>query len=162
MNAIQWANYLTYGQTAPAPKDIVAARVLLPQQLYPIHYALEMAPDLANLVFVSTVTITVQVKQQTNCVTLHARDLVIESASFNSSISATEISYNLKDRTVKLTFSESMQPGEGTLVIKYSGILNGDMAGFYKSGYTDADGVKRTMANTQFEALDARRGEHLL
>ena len=32
-----------------------------------------------------------------------------------------------------------------------------DMAGFYKSNYSDADGNKKVMASTQFEALDARR-----
>lgn len=31
------------------------------------------------------------------------------------------------------------------------------MAGFYKSTYADADGNKKVMASTQFEALDARR-----
>lgn len=32
-----------------------------------------------------------------------------------------------------------------------------DMSGFYKSNYSDADGNKKVMASTQFEALDARR-----
>jgi puromycin-sensitive aminopeptidase len=31
------------------------------------------------------------------------------------------------------------------------------MSGFYKSNYSDADGTKKVMASTQFEALDARR-----
>lgn len=31
------------------------------------------------------------------------------------------------------------------------------MAGFYRSQYTDSKGVKRFMATTQFEAIDARR-----
>ena len=46
---------------------------------------------------------------------------------------------------------------KGVLKMSYSGILNGDMAGFYKSNYSDADGNKKVMASTQFEALDARR-----
>ena len=33
------------------------------------------------------------------------------------------------------------------------------MSGFYKSNYSDADGNKKVMASTQFEALDARRLE---
>jgi hypothetical protein len=35
----------------------------------------------------------------------------------------------------------------------FSGILNGDMSGFYKSNYSDADGNKKVMASTQFEVL---------
>ena len=31
------------------------------------------------------------------------------------------------------------------------------MAGFYKSMYSDANGTKKVMVSTQFEALDARR-----
>lgn len=68
-----------------------------------------------------------------------------------------EITYNVKQNTVKITFDSSIPTGEGVLTIKYRGILNGDMAGFYKSSYADANGTKKIMASTQFEALDARR-----
>jgi aminopeptidase N len=37
------------------------------------------------------------------------------------------------------------------------GFLNNQMAGFYRSSYTDIHGQKKIMASTQFEALDARR-----
>lgn len=70
-----------------------------------------------------------------------------------------EISYNLKYHKVTLTFAEEIPAtvSHGKLLIKYQGILNGDMAGFYKSSYTDVNGAKKIMASTQFEALDARR-----
>ena len=74
-----------------------------------------------------------------------------------SAISMSEITYNVKHNTVKITFDTNVQIGEGVLTIKYKGILNGDMAGFYKSTYADANGTKKIMASTQFEALDARR-----
>ena len=63
----------------------------------------------------------------------------------------------MKYNTVKFTFDSSLPVGEGVLSIKYKGILNSDMAGFYKSTYADANGNKKIMASTQFEALDARR-----
>ena len=68
-----------------------------------------------------------------------------------------EISYNLDYTTLTLRFSEPLTLGSGRVHISYDGILNGDMAGFYKSSYTDADGKKQIMASTQFESLDARR-----
>lgn len=37
------------------------------------------------------------------------------------------------------------------------GFLNNQMAGFYRSSYTDIHGESKIMASTQFEALDARR-----
>ena len=47
--------------------------------------------------------------------------------------------------------------GAGHLLFKFVGQLNNQMAGFYRSAYTAADGSARVMASTQFEALDARR-----
>ena len=35
------------------------------------------------------------------------------------------------------------------MLYRYSGILNSDMAGYYRSSYTDAAGVKKIMGSTQ-------------
>lgn len=73
---------------------------------------------------------------------------------------AVRLDYNLKDKTVTLVFEKEVTPSgkeQQLLVIKFSGILNADMAGFYRSSYSDAAGKKKVMASTQFEALDARR-----
>jgi puromycin-sensitive aminopeptidase len=43
------------------------------------------------------------------------------------------------------------------LTIHYTGFLNNQMAGFYRSSYTNIHGQSKIMASTQFEALDARR-----
>merc|ERR1740117_2035734 len=67
------------------------------------------------------------------------------------------ISYNLKDKVVTFVFSEVLPVGKGTLIIEYTGILNNQMAGFYRSSYKDINGVTKIMASTQFESLDARR-----
>lgn len=156
MNSAAWGSYLTRGVDA-TPKEAAIARVILPQVVYPQHYALEISPDLDALTFSCNLSITVTVASKTNAVTLHSKEIVIESATFNGSNALAEINYNIKDTTVTLIFDQAFPVGEGVLSIKYKGILNGDMAGFYKSSYTDANGVKKTMANTQFESLDARR-----
>ena len=44
-----------------------------------------------------------------------------------------------------------------TLDIVYTGFLNNQMAGFYRSSYKNIHGESKIMASTQFEALDARR-----
>ncbi len=49
------------------------------------------------------------------------------------------------------------EPGSWTLRIKFRGILNDKLHGFYRSQYTDAAGKSHTVATTQFEATDARR-----
>jgi aminopeptidase N len=138
-------------------------RVLLPTDVYPSHYSLELSPDLEKLEFYCDEVIDVEVRSEgVTEITLHSKEIFIEQVTFKSSLEATnptitEINYNVKYNTVRLVFDGVLPVGTGKLSIRYRGILNGDMAGFYKSSYADAHGVKKTMASTQFEALDARR-----
>jgi puromycin-sensitive aminopeptidase len=97
-----------------------------------------------------------------NSIMLHSKELVIQEASFVNQSSGkrsnlVEIAYQVIDTTLTLTFDEELPLGDGQLTLKFKGILNSDMAGFYKCGYLDADGKKQIMSCTQFEALDARR-----
>ena len=57
----------------------------------------------------------------------------------------------------RLSFSTDLAPGAWKLEITFDGILNDDLRGFYRSVYTDPDGVEKTIATTQFEATEARR-----
>lgn len=139
-------------------------RVILPTDVYPLHYDLELTPNLENLDFFCNEVIVVEVrKENVSDITLHTKEIFIESVEFKtesdsqSNPSVVEINYNIKYNTVKFVFDNSLPIGNAKITIKYRGILNGDMAGFYKSTYADANGVKKTMASTQFEALDARR-----
>lgn len=82
------------------------------------------------------------------------------SQSITASVDGQEMTganYDEKATTVTLAFASPLKVGMATIKMTFKGILNGDMAGFYKSSYTNADGEKLTMASTQFEALDARR-----
>jgi aminopeptidase N len=126
--------------------------------LYPEHYHLELKPDLQHLTFDGEMKVDVDVRTTTNSVTLNSKELNIKSASFaNTSLKLVEIAYHLVDTTVTLRFDQDIPLGQGSLNVSYAGILNGDMAGFYKSNYSDAEGKPQVMASTQFEALDARR-----
>lgn len=141
-----------------------AERVLLPSAVTPTHYSLSLTPDLDRLEFVCDEEISVLVSEETDRVILHSKEITVSNATFSSaaggssaSPSLAEISYQLLDTTLTLRFSSPLPLGEGVLKISYRGILNSDMAGFYKSSYADAEGKKKVMASTQFEALDARR-----
>jgi len=65
----------------------------------------------------------------------------------------------LKTTTATLVFGEKLPADnkEIVLTIIYTGFLNNQMAGFYRSTYVDIHGESKIMASTQFEALDARR-----
>lgn len=138
-------------------------RVVLPSSVVPSHYDLVLTPDLDALTFHCEESITVTVSEATTVVTMHCKEINVTQASFVYTSAAVpapsvvQIAYHLKDNTVSLTFDAELPLGEANITLSFDGILNGDMAGFYKSGYTDADGNKKIMASTQFEALDARR-----
>lgn len=138
-------------------------RVTLPIDVLPTHYSLELTPNFEKLEFFCNEEIKVSVtKEGVTEVSMHSKEIFIESAAFSSVGAASVpavvgISYNVKYNTVKFTFDGSLPVGDGLIKIRYRGILNGDMAGFYKSTYADANGNKKIMASTQFEALDARR-----
>ena len=138
-------------------------RVVLNPRIQPTHYDLELCPDLDGLTFTCNESIKLAISEANlTSITLHSKEIHIDEASLKCSTSeesfvVESISYNRKMTTVTLTFGTAFPTGEAVLSIKYQGILNGDMAGFYRSSYSDADGTKKIMASTQFESLDARR-----
>ena len=76
------------------------------------------------------------VHNEVNQVQLHSKEIVVEEASFKSAngeiATLVEIGYNLKMTVLTLVFDKNVSLGKGSLSIKAKGILNGDMAGFYK------------------------------
>ena len=77
-----------------------------------------------------------------------------------------DISYDKTSERATLTFSQEAPAGPVVIAIKYKGLMNNSMAGFYRSRYkpvvtpdpsTAKDNDWHYMLSTQFEACDARR-----
>lgn len=66
---------------------------------------------------------------------------------------------NAEEETLTLELANDLAVGETTINIEYTGILNDQMRGFYRSKYTSPDNPEeeRYAGVTQFEAADARR-----
>lgn len=81
--------------------------------------------------------------------------------------STQNFTYNDKQQRATMVFEEEIPPSaKASLKIKFSGLINHDMAGFYRSMYKPAvpaaasvprDEQFHYMLSTQFEACDARR-----
>ncbi len=133
----------------------------------PSRYAITLDVDLDKFVFSGQETIDIHVDPSlsplTTSVQLHSKEISILQASYDSKgentqhLEASSISYDLKSNVVTIDFGSPLISGDGTLTLKFTGILNNQMAGFYRSQYETIDGQKRFMASTQLEALDARR-----
>src|SRR3989344_4251670 len=129
--------------------------VRLTKNIVPIEYKLQLRPDLENFTFEGMEAITLSVTKKTKSLTLHSKELEIETAE-SAGIFAKNISYDEKNDTVTLRFPEVLPRGKIFLPLVFKGILNDKMRGLYKSSYIFKGKVNH-IATTQFEATDARR-----
>ncbi|MCL1600926.1 MAG: M1 family metallopeptidase [Actinomycetia bacterium] len=135
------------------------AEYRLPRTVMPSHYDISIVPDLEDASFTGTVGIDVDVAEATSSVVLNAIELKIENARVTVGEVEYEASilYDEDQERVTLTLTSELPVGSARIDVSFTGILNDDLRGFYRSVYTADDGVEKTIATTQFEATDARR-----
>lgn len=129
--------------------------VRLSKNIIPTHYEIFLAPDLDNFIFEGEETISVSISKPTKEITLHSAEIEVLHVSIGKQM-VNKITYDKKGETATFTFGNSIPKGKAKLVIKFTGILNDKMRGFYRSRY-EHDGRTYHMGVTQFESTDARR-----
>lgn len=133
----------------------------LPNSVVPINYDITIKPDLVKFVFSGHEKITIQVKEATQTIKLNYREIVISLqdlvVSYGSKkIGIDKVDYDVEKETATLSFKECLPVGEAVLDLKFDGIVNDRLKGFYRSKYTGPDGKLRNCGVTQFEATEAR------
>ena len=131
----------------------------LTESIRPNRYRLSLAPDIEAAKFTGTVEIDVELDNPTNQIRLNAVDLEISSALvlIGGGQLAAEVSYDPDNEMAALSFDSPIGPGNATLKLAFTGILNDLLVGFYRSSYKDDSGTTVWIATTQFESTDARR-----
>lgn len=129
--------------------------IRLSPNILPLEYFLTIKPDLEGFTFIGEEKIIIKVKKSTKILEIHADELKITSAIYNASVNG-KISYDKEKETAILEFSSNLPTGKGELELKFTGILNDKMRGFYRSKY-HIEGKEHHMAVSQFESTDARR-----
>jgi len=141
--------------------------VLLPPHFKPKHYSLQIEACFDTLTFKGEETIQLQVfttdaedDQHYKRITLHSVDLDIDASSVavktnaaNAPVTCTHITYDAKLQTATLHLSESIKAyANVNLFLKFSGKVNTQLCGFYKSNYKDLEtNEQKIMLTTQFE-----------
>jgi aminopeptidase N len=127
----------------------------LPVTAKPENYNLTLTPDLAKDTFVGDETIALRLLKPATKIVLNAVDISFQAATVTMGTSSQKASVALDKQNEQATLSveKELPAGPATIHIKYAGVLNNDLRGFY-AGKQD-DGHK--YAATQFEATDARR-----
>ena len=128
--------------------------------IVPVAYRLTLTPDLDAATFSGSVEIDVEINESVVEFSLNAIELAVGPASVASggktAISKTQVA-NETYETLTFAFDQQLPVGPATVSLEFTGILNDQLHGFYRSTFTDADGVAHTIATTQFEPSNARR-----
>src|SRR6201995_21596 len=126
----------------------------LPDTVRPEHYGLTLSPDIKNATFTGSETIDVQVLKPVDSITLNAAEIKFQSVKtkLKSKTLEAAVTEDADKQQATFNFHQQLPAGKLTLEIEYSGILNGQLRGFYLSKTE-----KRNYAVTQFEPTDARR-----
>lgn len=132
----------------------------LDRKIEPVTYRIELRPDLDAASFRGHVAIDVVVHEATPKVVLNAAELEIDEAAVTTpggSRAAASVELDAASERATLTLAEALQPGPATIDLSFTGVLNDQLHGFYKSSFVDESGEAHTIATTQMEATDARR-----
>jgi len=132
----------------------------LPRTVVPSNYALHLTPDLEKYSFDGRVSITADIHESVTSFSVNALELEVQAATVTvagQSFTSAVPTYNAEFQTATFAFDQALPTGAATIDIAFTGTLNDQLHGFYRSTYTDDQGVTHTLATTQFESHDARR-----
>ncbi|KAL8962415.1 MAG: hypothetical protein Q9193_001173 [Seirophora villosa] len=149
-----------------------ADRDILPDSVKPVNYEISLY-DLelgGDFNYKGLVKIELQVKRPTKKIVINAHQLKVEHVQLSSesagSQEASDISYDEKSQRANFSFANEIDAsGKASLEVQFTGIMNNNMAGFYRSKYKPAvtplksvptEGENHLMFSTQFESCDAR------
>jgi aminopeptidase N len=140
------------------------ARWRLPATLRPNRYEIHLAPDLKAQAFTGKVRIDCDVLESTSEVVLNAAELTIDEADVHvdgQKVAVTGTSVDEESERATISLAENLVRGGSVSVeIEFTGILNDQLRGFYRSVFSPpgaSEGTLETIATTHFESTDARR-----
>jgi aminopeptidase N len=126
----------------------------LPQDVVPDHYNLTFTPDLPTATFKGEQTVHVRLLKPVHSITLNSAELEFQSVSVeqNGVTQEATTSFDVPKEQATLKVASQLVAGPAIIRIRFSGILNDKLRGFYL-----AKTRLRRYATTQFESTDARR-----
>ena len=132
----------------------------LPRNVIPAHYDLLLEPDLGTFTFDGQVSIRIDITETLDQIVLNAAEIDIETMTLSGEdgeTAVTGVTYDDEYARATLTLEHPVAPGTYTLDITYTGIINDQLRGLYRSIYRDEDGTEHVIATSQCQATDARR-----
>jgi aminopeptidase N len=126
----------------------------LPRLAIPSHYDLTLTPNITQRRFTGDERIDAQVLAPTTKITLNAVDIHFQDASITAGghLQRATVTNQPEREMAVLTVGTPLAQGPATIHIRFTGVLDSELRGFYL-----AREAGHTYAVTQFEPTDARR-----
>jgi puromycin-sensitive aminopeptidase len=131
----------------------------LPRTVVPHRYDLTLEPDLDAASFSGSEAVAVEIVEPTSVVVLNALELDIDEAAVEVDGTRYPAMVTLDEglERASLDVGRELPAGPATLHLRFRGVLNDKLAGFYRSTFTAKDGTTQVLATSQLQATDARR-----
>jgi aminopeptidase N len=131
----------------------------LPKEIVPLHYSIEVRPDLHAMKTSGSETIALEVRRATNQIVLNAVGTSVERA-FLKGASEDEkllpIQSDAEAQTITLSIPNGLNPGHYELSLNFISSIEESAQGLHVEHYK-TDGAEKTLLATQMEPSDARR-----
>jgi len=128
----------------------------LPKAVIPVHYAIELTPDLKSLGIAGVEVVDIEVREPTTRLVLNAVDITLSAVSIDDEAQAAEIALDAATETATLTFPKMLAAGPHRLRIGFAARINAFARGLFFVDYPTDNGMKRMLAS-HLEPADARR-----
>ena len=127
------------------------------ESIRPLHYQLEIVPDLEQFRFQGQVLIELDTTEETSALALDILELAIWECRIKTGDDWQVCAFSVDpDKEALQVNLNTPVKGSFQLQVDYDGKINNQMAGFYRSGY-EKDGQLRHIAVTQFQESSARQ-----
>jgi aminopeptidase N len=128
----------------------------LPKSVVPVHYAIELTPDLESLKLAGVEAVDIEVREPTARLVLNAIETTFGSVTLDDGAQRAEIALDASAETATLTFPQPIAAGPHRLRIDFTSRINKFGTGLFYVDYPTDNGVKR-LISSKLEPADARR-----
>jgi aminopeptidase N len=126
----------------------------LPKSVIPLHYMIDLTPDLERLTLAGVEVVDVEVREPTARLTLNAVGMTLDTAAID--LQRAEVTLDTATETATLSFPQALAVGEHQLRIGFTARINSFARGLFFVDYPTDKGTRR-MLSSQLEPADARR-----
>ncbi|XP_037798441.1 aminopeptidase N-like [Penaeus monodon] len=161
------ADFVTMEQPTVETSRSNMQSIRLPSTLKPLHYLVKLQPFInGNSSVFGYVEVEMEVLEPTSNITLHMADIITKNDTVKISsrddpgalaLGIKMQQYDHERQFYIVHLEKELQKGKKyVLAMDFIGYLNNQLRGFYKTTYTDADGMQKNLATTDFKPSYAR------